>query len=110
MRVIKVTDYSDYNAEFCNNGGCYSYTKVFIPIVNAYKVLYFTSAEFSYCPIGGCFCSMCDGDDYYGCRIDIVSKAEVKEVVAKALDNENFDIEEVYMSKKEIAHKYGEWL
>lgn len=54
--VIKIIDKTQYNPEFCNNGGAYSFTTVFTPTEDGgYAVTYATSSEFPYCPFCGSF-------------------------------------------------------
>lgn len=84
MKKIIITDYSDFVADKCNNGGNYSYSTIYRQIKNnLYEVSYSTSAEFDFCPCCGRFgCTDCDpsNDEDY----EYISESKVKTAIKEA--------------------------
>jgi hypothetical protein len=53
---IIITDLSDYDPLYCNNGGKYSFWTIYTRVDNNnYSVTYGTSADFPFCPLCGSF-------------------------------------------------------
>lgn len=69
IEKVYLEDFSDYDLEKCNNGGCYSFTTLFSKTKSdKYEISYDTSAEFSYCPACGTFGDHYNSDtDKYEC-------------------------------------------
>lgn len=71
---VKLNDYTDYNPEKCNNGGCYGFWTDYDRQEDSdtWRISYYTTADFSYCPVCGSFNDHLtydeDLDDYeYSC-------------------------------------------
>lgn len=54
---IRFVDYSEYESEYSNDGGAYSYstTYEFIPHLKKFEVSYGCSSSFDFCPVCGFF-------------------------------------------------------
>jgi hypothetical protein len=64
--VVTMTEYSQYEDRNCNDGGAYSFTQCYEKTENGmWKLSFYTSSSFDYCPCCGSFhngeCS-CDGN------------------------------------------------
>ena len=97
MKVVKIVDRTQFEADTCNNGGNYSFTVTYRQIDDDnFEVLHSTSSEYPYCPLCGSFyqedcpCGM-EGPD-------IVSWEEVKTAVdvANMRHYGNFEDIQVY--------------
>lgn len=102
FKSIIITDFSEYNWRFCNNGGCYSFTEelIFDDKINKYERFYSTSADFEYCSIYGGFhsCSQCDMYDREegGCfaKPKTVSLEDVEKIMQEHKENGSYIYEE----------------
>lgn len=66
IKKVRFCDYSEYDSEKCNNGGCYGFWTDYNRLENGnWKVSYGTTADFEYCPVCGSFNNHYEGDDYY---------------------------------------------
>jgi hypothetical protein len=88
--VIRITDYSEYVAERCSDGGCYSFTTDFVKLEDGtWEVSYGTSCTgFSYCSYYGTFCND-DCDEK--CADRVLSRSTSKQVaflIAESTDDE----------------------
>lgn len=53
---VRFCDYTEYNSEKCNNGGCYGFWKDYNRTeAGLFEVSYGTTADFEYCPCCGSF-------------------------------------------------------
>lgn len=51
---VRFNDFSQYDSEKCNNGGCYGFWTNYDRLDNGtWKVSYGTTADFDYCPVCG---------------------------------------------------------
>lgn len=54
MCEVKFLDYSEYDSEKCNNGGCYGFRTEYIRISDErLEVTHGTTADLTYCPVCG---------------------------------------------------------
>ena len=100
-KVIRIYDYSEYNPDLCNNGGCYEYWDKYEKLDNGkFRVSYHTSAEFKFCPVCGMF------GDHYDYEIESkfasehicgdykqVTKNELVQLIASLQNNDDISIE-----------------
>lgn len=61
---VRFNDYTDYDSEKCNNGGCYGFWTDYNRLENGnWEVSYGTTADMEYCPCCGSFNDHYEGDD-----------------------------------------------
>lgn len=98
INKVRFNDYSDYNPEKCNNGGCYGFWTDYNRTDNGWMVSYGTTADFEYCPVCGSFDNhyVGDEDEEYSCgECEIISDEELLKRI------EGFDeTEECYIEIK----------
>ena len=64
MCEVKFLDYSEYDSEKCNNGGCYGFRTEYTRISDErLEVTHGTTADLVYCPVCGSFSDHYDGND-----------------------------------------------
>ena len=87
--VITVTDYSDYDYQYCTTGGAYSYTESYKKLENGkFEVEYSTSSSFNYCEYCGQFINgECNCYEEYE-QISIEELAEILEYAWYAPEHE----------------------
>lgn len=98
INKVRFNDYSDYNPEKCNNGGCYGFWTDYNRTDNGWMVSYGTTVDFEYCPVCGSFDNhyVGDEDEEYSCgECEIISDEELLKRI------EGFDeTEECYIEIK----------
>mgnify|MGYP001624928302 CR=1 FL=1 len=65
IAAVRLSDYSNYDCNLCNNGGKYGFWTDYDLIGNdLWEVSYHTTSDFEYCPVCGTFgdCNCEDGD------------------------------------------------
>ena len=68
IKRVRFNDYTDYDSNLCNNGGCYGFWTDYDRLENGnWEISYGTTADFLYCPCCGSFNNHYDGDEavYY---------------------------------------------
>lgn len=86
MQII-IADWTEYDPEKCNNGGCYAYwTILTLKRKNKWTVKYETSADIEFCQSCG------DFHRYCGRPLRRVDDKYVSDVVNYAIDHDNMDI------------------
>ena len=64
IEKVKFFDYSEYDSEKCNDGGCYGFWTEYIRISDGrWEATHGTTADFVYCPVCGSFSDHYDGGD-----------------------------------------------
>lgn len=67
--TVRLSDYSDYKSDKCNNGGCYGFWTDYSRLENGkWELSFHTTADFDYCPCCGSFNDhhvWSDEDDIY---------------------------------------------
>lgn len=54
--TVRLSDYSDYESDKCNNGGCYGFWEDYDRLENGnWELSFHTTADFDYCPCCGSF-------------------------------------------------------
>lgn len=93
VNVVIYDDFSEYDPEKCNNGGCYSYTTTYTRIPgDIWSINYDTSSEFGICRIGGNNCIYSEWDEEFhccnGCRQNptTVSTVELAERIVNSIE------------------------
>lgn len=88
IKRVRFCDYTEYNPEKCNNGGCYGFWTDYIRLENGnWEVSYGTTADFDYCPCCGSFNDHYEGDDCcyesgYSCgEYNTVTESELLECI-----------------------------
>lgn len=77
---VRFNDYSEYNSDKCNNGGCYGFWTDYDRTESGWLVSYGTTADFDYCPVCGSFNNHYVGDDdeEYSCgEYEIIPEEEL---------------------------------
>lgn len=93
--TVAITDYSDYDANNCINGGSYSFTTYYHRLPRAmWEVSYGTSAEFDYCPRCGNFGNHYDDriEDYCCSEQKVISTGEVEKAIKLALNDKDQEV------------------
>lgn len=92
---IRFNDFSEYDSEKCNNGGCYGFWTNYDRHDNYWKVSYGTTADFPYCPCCGNFASHYDYDEEcYTCGdFDTITDDELLNRINVFEENEDEYIE-----------------
>lgn len=100
VRRIRFNDFSDYDSEKCNNGGCYGFWTDYNRLENGkWEISYGTTADMDFCPCCGSFNDHYVGDD---CRYDseydcgefgIVTEDELLKIIDEFEENEGEYIE-----------------
>lgn len=88
IKRVRFCDYTEYDPEKCNNGGCYGFWIDYIRLENGnWEVSYGTTADFDYCPCCGSFNDHYEGDDCryesgYSCgEYNTVTESELLECI-----------------------------
>lgn len=88
IKKVKFFDYSEYDSEKCNNGGCYGFWTDYIRLSNGkWEVVHRTTADLVFCPVCGSFNDHYDGDDCafesgYSCgEFDTVTDEELLRLI-----------------------------
>ena len=99
-KKIKLCDYSGYDPDKCNNGGCYGFWTTYDYIGNdRWEVSYGTTADFDFCPVCGSFNNHYDGDNEEYCcgDFEVVSTHQIENIITefkkKHVDDEDYFIE-----------------
>lgn len=94
---VRISDYTKYKAETCNNGGDYAFYTTFYRIEgDKYEVVYSNSAssDFVYCNACGSFYSdsecSCGGENKIVTSIEV--NAIMQEIIKKITDGKDFNI------------------
>lgn len=98
---VKFCNYSEYDHNKCNNGGCYGFwTQYDRTECGLFEVSYHTTADFEYCPCCGSFNNHCaseDNDIYesgYTCgEFETVTETELLELINNFEETEDCYIE-----------------
>lgn len=109
--TVRLSDFSDYDSEKCNNGGCYGFWTDYDRMENGnWELSFHTTADFDYCPCCGSFNDhhvWSDEDDIYdsgfSCgKFETVSTEELIDIINEFEkqhgDDDNYSIE--YLSLK----------
>lgn len=69
VKKVRFNDFSEYDSEKCNNGGCYGFWTDYSRLENGnWLISYGTTADFDYCPCCGSFGDHYDYDEEdYSC-------------------------------------------
>lgn len=69
VKKVRFNDFSEYDSEKCNNGGCYGFWTDYSRLENGnWEISYGTTADFDYCPCCGSFGDHYDHDEEdYSC-------------------------------------------
>lgn len=90
---VVVSDFREYNAERCNDGGGYAYYIHFDKISDEkFTTSYYTSADFDYCPYCGSFISNYD-HHVYNCDEEIVTRDELINIIDSYANKEKVCID-----------------
>lgn len=80
IKRVRFCDYTEYDSEKCNNGGCYGFWTDYNRLENGnWEVSYGTTADFPYCPCCGSFNEHYDYDEEeYTCGdFETISESEL---------------------------------
>lgn len=101
---VRFNDYTDYDSEKCNNGGCYGFWTDYDRLKNGnWEISYGTTADMEYCPCCGSFNDHYEGDDSiydsgYSCgNFEQISETELLERI-----NNFTETEDEYIEYKEM--------
>lgn len=101
---VRFNDYTDYDSEKCNNGGCYGFWTDYDRLKNGnWEISYGTTADMEYCPCCGSFNDHYEGDDSiydsgYSCgNFEQISETELLERI-----NNFTETEDEYIEYKEV--------
>ena len=97
---VRFCDYSNYDSEKCNNGGCYGFWTDYNRLENEkWEVSYGTTADFEYCPVCGSFNEHYEGDECcyesgYSCgEFETVTENELLKLINGFTETDNQYIE-----------------
>lgn len=97
---VRFCDYSNYDSEKCNNGGCYGFWTDYNRLENGkWEVNYGTTADFEYCPVCGSFNEHYEGDegcyesDYSCGEFETVTENELLKLINEFVETDNQYIE-----------------
>ena len=66
IKRVRFCDYTEYDSEKCNNGGCYGFWTDYNRLDGGnWEVSYGTTADFEFCPVCGSFNDHYDDDCCY---------------------------------------------
>lgn len=85
---VRVCDYTNYDSEKCNNGGCYGFWTDYDRLEDGkWNVSFGTTADFEYCPCCGSFNDHYEGNDCcyesgYSCgEFETVTETELLKLI-----------------------------
>ena len=100
INKVRFCDYTEYNSEKCNNGGCYGFWTDYNRLENGnFEISYGTTADFEYCPVCGSFNNHYASDDDiyesgYTCgEFETVTETELLELINNFEETEDCYIE-----------------
>ena len=69
VKKVRFNDFSEYDSEKCNNGGCYGFWTDYSRLENGnWEISYGTTADMEFCPCCGSFGDHYDyGEEEYSC-------------------------------------------
>ena len=93
---VRFYDYTEYEGEKANNGGCYGFWIEYNRISpEKWEISYGTTAEFEYCPVCGSFNDHFEGEDCcydsgYSCgEYDTVTEQELIKLINEFTETDN---------------------
>ena len=98
IKVVSITDYTEYREGHNHTDGQYSYTDKYRRISHdLWELTYSTSADFSYCPVSGGFeeCENCPcyEDGEYTCKPKKVSTVDLQKAIDYYVNKKHYQIE-----------------
>ena len=93
---VRFCDYTEYDPNLCNNGGCYGFWTNYNRLPNGkWQVSYGTTADFSYCPVCGSFDDHYDyEEDKYSCGdFEQITESELLEIINNFTETDDEYIE-----------------
>lgn len=85
---VRINDYTNYDAEKCNNGGCYAFFTDYIKRPDGkWEISYDTTADLEYCPVCGSFENHrgdvnCPYESGYTCgEFKVISEEELLNII-----------------------------
>lgn len=96
IKRVRFCNYSEYDSERCNDGGCYGFWTDYDRLENGkWEVSYGTTAGFDFCPVCGSFNDHYDYDEEeYSCGdFETVTETELLEIINNFTENEDEYIE-----------------
>ncbi len=106
IKEAKIFDYTNFDADKCNNGGCYGFTTTYSYAGDGeYEVSHSTTAEFTFCPFCGSFNSgsCCDGPRF-------VTEQKVWDEIKNAEKSPHPEYSAEYELFESDAHEWAEKL
>ena len=89
---VRFNDYTEYDSEKCNNGGCYGFWTDYTRLESGnWEVSYGTTADFEFCPVCGSFGSHEDfeTESGYSCGdFEVISEKELLNRIDKFEETE----------------------
>lgn len=106
IQRVRFCDYTEYQSEKSNNGGCYGFWTDYNRLENGkWEVSYGTTADFAYCPVCGNFDEHYEGDDDccydsgYSCgEFHTVTESELLKLIEEFTET---DDEYIVVSRKD---------
>lgn len=96
IKRVRFCNYSEYDSERCNDGGCYGFWTDYDRLENGkWEVSYGTTAGFDYCPCCGSFNDHYDYDEEeYSCGdFETVTESELLDIINNFEETEDEYIE-----------------
>lgn len=96
INKVRFNDYSEYDPDKCNNGGCYGFWTDYDRAGLGWRVSYGTTSDFDYCPVCGSFNDhyIWDGEEGYSCgTYEKVSEKELLERIGNFEETDGCYIE-----------------